>query len=172
MKQIYICQHTGKQFDNELDCQESEYINGDERKKFVELIHHFVDKIEKLFKIEVKRDTLDIYDKLENYYNDRMIHWRHVGFTFILNGRRKEYYKTSDRVGDGRWEWDCKDDLDDLVRDFEKEHLLRLRKKFEGKLTYEHDNYRGAIYSVGNQKLNDILGSIKSNKKIRIEVID
>ncbi|WP_440110168.1 hypothetical protein [Paenibacillus sp. QZ-Y1] len=175
MKKIYVCQLTGKQFDNELDCLESEFKHGDEPKKFGKLVNEFVDAIEKKFKLTVKRETLNISDTLENYINDRMIHWRDLGFTYTINGRDKKYYKTSDNVGDGRWGWDCEDTIDSLVADFEKEHLIKLRRKFEGVLTCEWDDYRGETYSVGNQKVNDVLAAIVSkypNKKIRIQVID
>jgi hypothetical protein len=176
MKQIFICQHTGKKFDNEFACLESEYKYGGEHQKFVDLINTFFDEIEKRFKVKVKREEATIHDILEDYYGDRNIHRRRVRFDFAINGRVVEYYKGSDSVGDGRWEWDCKDELEDLVRDFEKTHLLKLRKKFEGKVTFRWDNRRGAIYFVGNQQINDIFAALSNNKfknkKIRIEVLD
>jgi hypothetical protein len=176
MEQLFKCKYTGKIFNNELDCIESEYVHGDERKKFVDLVNNFVDKVEKKFNIKVQRDTLKIYDKQENYINDRIVHWRHVKFTFILNGREREYFRTSDSVGDGRWEWYLKDNVGAYLKDFEREFILPLRKSFSGKLYYvypDHEYYQQGHWELGGRKIEDILSTLsRKNKKIRIETID
>ncbi|MGG1659485.1 hypothetical protein [Brevibacillus sp. NRS-1366] len=175
MEQLFKCEYTGKIFDNALECQESEYIHGDENMKFIELVYQFVDMIEKKFKLTVCRESLNIYDKLENYINDRMVHWRHLGFTFTINGKEKKYYRESDPVGDGRWDWHMKD-LNDMVYDFEKEFIMPRRKKFEGYLKFNYDPNPYSSYhywTLNGKKIDDILTALnRRGKKVRIEVID
>lgn len=175
MEQLFKCKYTGEIFDNELDCIESEYTHGNERQKFIDLVNKFVIEVEKKFNIKVKRDTLDVYDKQENYINDRIVHWRHVGFTFILNGREREYYRTSDSVGDGRWEWNIKDNVGSFLKDFEKEFILPLRKSFTGKLRYVYpkEYQQQGHWELSGRKLDDLLTALYSkNKKVKIEILE
>jgi hypothetical protein len=158
MEALFKCKFTGVIFDNQLDCQESEYLHGQEHSKFLNLVNLFLDSIEKKFDILVKRETINVSDTNKNYCDDRMIHHRHLGFTFVINGRNKEYYKTSDRVGDGRWEWDVTT-LDDMINDFEKVHLFKLRKKFTGKIQLRYDNnyHSKQNYYIDDKKIDDII---------------
>lgn len=172
MEKLFKCKYTGKIFNNELDCIESEYLNGNERQKFVDLVNKFVVEVEKKFNIKVIKESLKIYDKKENYYDDRIIHWRHVRFKFILNGKEKEYFRTSDSVGDGRWEWHIKDNVGSFLRDFETEFILPLRKSFTGKLDYIYpEDYRDGYWKLGERNLEDIL-NVLANKKIKIEILE
>lgn len=175
MEKLYKCEYTGKIFDNELDCIESEYINSEEHQKFVDLIHSFIEKIENRFNIKVNKGTLKINDEKENYYNDRIIHRRYVKFSFVLNNEVREYFRTSDSVGDGRWEWGIKDDVDSLMYDFEREFILPLRKSFTGKLHYvcNDDYYQEGYWKLGSRDLEDILKIFSRKKKtIKIEIIN
>jgi hypothetical protein len=175
MKKLYQCQVTGKIFDNPLDCRVSEYMNGEERQKFIELFHQFLDTIEKKYNLVVHRDTLKLLDELENYYNDRNIHYRYVKFEFTINGKKKTYERTSNPVGDGRWEWGLEDNLESLVEAFENEFILPLRKKFVGKLKEIYDYDRREMYwTLDNKRLDYILRALlkRKAKKIKIEVIE
>jgi len=41
METLYKCKYTGKTFTNRLDCEESEYVNGEESKQFTNLVNNF-----------------------------------------------------------------------------------------------------------------------------------
>jgi hypothetical protein len=174
MEKLFKCKYTGKIFNNELDCIESEYINGEEAKQFTELVYKFIDLIENKHNIKIDRETLNIYDKLENYYDDRMIHWRHLGFKFIINGTKKEYYRTSDSVGDGRWEWYI-NTLEEMVKDFEKEFIVPNQRMFEGIIRYEYndnDRYCNTInWFIGDKSIDTLFG-IFEGKKVIIKIIE
>jgi hypothetical protein len=170
---IYKCQYTGKEFNNALDCQESEYLHS-EHPKFVRLVDDFLSAIEEEFGVQVNRETLNIYDKNQNYINDRMVHWRHLKFDCIMNGVIVHYEKHSDSVGDGRWEWNCDDTVESLVNDFERQYLFAHRKSFGGVFSEDwvgEDYGYSKVYKLGTYKLNDILPFLV-DKKIEIIIKD
>jgi hypothetical protein len=179
MEQLYRCRYTGQIFDSEWKCFKSEFENGDEHNKFLKLVETFIYTIERKFRLKVDRKTLKVHDYLHENYDISLDHTRELEFYFSTNGKdRIKYFKESDPVGDGRWEWGCEDNLDSLVRDFEKTYLLPRRKKFEGRLKREwnsHEHYktiREHDIFLGDKNIIDILFAIKDGKKVRIEIIE
>jgi len=172
METLYKCKYTGKIFINSLDCEESEYVNGEEAKQFTYLVNNFIDILEEKYNMKVNKETLNIYDKKQNYINDRMVHWRHLGFEFTLDNIQKEYYRTSDEVGDGRWDWNI-NTLDEMVLDFEREFIIPTQKIFEGVVKEESDDdyYMNSYWLIDNKRI-DMLFSIFEGKRIRIEILE
>ena len=172
METLYKCKYTGKIFTNRLNCEESEYVNGEETKQFTNLVNLFISVIENKYNIVVVKELLDIYDKKQNYIDDRMVHWRHVGFEFALDNIQKEYYRTSDEVGDGRWDWNI-NTLDEMVLDFEREFIIPTQKVFEGTIREESDDdyYSNRYWLIDNKRI-DMLFSIFEGKRIRIEILE
>jgi len=172
METLYKCKYTGEIFTNRLDCEESEYVNGEEAKQFTNLVNEFISTLEEKYNIKVNKETLNIYDKKQNYINDRMVHWRHLGFKFTLDNIEKEYYRTSDQVGDGRWDWNI-NTLDEMILDFEREFIVPTQKIFEGVIREESDDdyYMDRHWLIDNKRI-DMLFNIFEGERIRIEILE
>ncbi len=171
MERLFKCAYTGKIFNSELDCIESEYKNGNERQKFIDLVNKFLDEIKNKYEVIIYPESINIYDQKENYIDDRIVHWRHVKFDFELEGEKREYRRFSDSVGDGRWEWYIKDNVESFVLDFEREFILPRMKEFSGILSRNYWNNYESYLKLENRNLDDIL-SVLEGKKINIQIIE
>lgn len=173
MKTVYICDYTGKEFDNEFDCEVSEYENGGQRQAFFQLVHNFIDELQvKYPNIVVNKESLKMEDEKEFYIRDRIIRFRFVKFEFTLDGESYVYYRTSDEVGDCRWEWNIKDSVDDFILDFEKEYIYPKMTVLEGDTFNEWDyDIENIVFKFGELEENYFLNLI-GNKKIRIEILE
>lgn len=171
MKKLYKCEVTDKIFDNKLDCQESEYKNGNKKKEFVCLVHSFIEAIKEKHNVH-SIQYLNIADKAENYYNDRMVYYRSVSFDFMMNDKLYKYERYSDEVGDYRWDWHIEDNVDSFIFDFEKEFIMPNIKEFEGKLNYDFlTNTHNIVWSIDNLETDTIFNAI-GDKRIKITVLE
>ncbi len=172
MKIIYKCQYTGKEFETQEDCEVHEYVHGGEQQRFYDLVNEFVEKLEgKYPNIQVIKPTLKISDYKEFLYRDRIERNRSVRFDFIMDGDHKKYRRYSDEVGDWRWDWKIKDDVDDFILDFEKEFIYPNMKVLEGVVNLDWDYRRGLTGTFGEIDTDYFL-RVLSNKKIRIEILE
>lgn len=173
MKTIYICQHTGEQFDNPFDCEVSEYQNGGQRQAFFELVGNFIDELQaKYSNILVNKESVRMEDEKEFYIQDRIIKFRFVKFEFTLDGETHEYYRTSDEVGDCRWNWNIQDSTDDFILDFEKEFIYPKMTVLEGITSNEWDYDKNKVVFKFNELDSQYLLYLIGNKKIRIEILE
>lgn len=110
-------------------------------------------------------------DYKEFLYRDRIEQERSVTFDFKMDGERKEYRRYSDPVGDWRWDWNIKDDVDDFILDFEKEFIYPYMNVLEGVVTTEWDYKKGLVTTFEDLDGNYFL-RLLSNKKVRIEILE
>lgn len=172
MKIIYKCQYTGKEFETQEDCEVHQYVHGGEQQKFYDLVNEFIVRLEEKYpRIEVDKTTLKMNDYKEFLYRDRIEQNRSVTFSFKLNGTDEKYQRFSDEVGDWRWDWKIKDDVDDFVLDFEKEFIYPDLVIMEGDFKTDWDHRNGLSATFGELDAN-YLFRLLHNKKIRIEILE
>lgn len=172
MKIIYKCQYTGKEFETQEDCEVHQYVHGGEQQKFYDLVNEFIEKLEiKYPNIKVDKPTLEMSDYKEFLYRDRLERNRSVIFNFTLNSTHKEYRRYSDEVGDWRWDWKIKDDVDDFILDFEKEFIYPDLVVMEGDFKTDWDRRNGLSATFGELDINYLI-RLLHNKKIRIEILE
>lgn len=168
---IYKCQYTGKEFDCAEDCEVHEYVAGGEQQKFYDLANIFIEKLQEEFpNITVLQTTIKMLDEKEFLYCDRIEQQRYLTFDFTIDGKTMEYRRYSDEVGDYRWDWKIKDNIEDLILDFKKEFIYPNMKEFEGEISYNY-NSRNGFYSFNEVTL-DYLANLFEGKKIKIEILD
>lgn len=169
---IYKCQYTGKEFETQEDCEVHEYVHGGEQQKFYDLVNEFIVKLEEKYpNIKVDKISLKISDYKEFLYRDRIERNRSVEFDFLMDGELKKYQRYSDEVGDWRWDWKIKDDVNDFILDFEKEFIYPYMTTLEGVVNTEWNYKRGLVTTFGELDGNYFL-NLLNNKKIRIEILE
>jgi hypothetical protein len=172
MEIIYKCQYTGKEFVTQEDCEVHEYIHGGEQQRFYDLVNEFIVTLERKYpNIQILKPTIKMSDHKEFLYRDRIERNRSVRFDFTLDGKHEKYRRYSDEVGDWRWDWKIKDDVDDFILDFEKEFIYPKMKVLEGIIEQEWHHSKGLITTFGELDGNYFL-RLLSNKKIRIEILE
>lgn len=172
MNIIYKCQYTGQEFDTQEDCEVHEYVHGGEQQKFYNLVNEFILKLENKYpNIQVIKASLKMSDYKEFLYRDRIERSRSVIFDFYLDGERKEYRRYSDEVGDWRWDWNIKDDVDDFILDFEKEFIYPNMNVLEGVVNLDWDYRRGLKGTFGEMDTDYFL-RLLDNKRVRIEILE
>jgi len=169
---IYKCQYTGKEFETQEDCEVHEYVHGGEQQRFYGLVNEFIKKLEiKYPNIQVIKSSLKMNDYKEFLYRDRIERNRSVIFDFYMDGEIKKYRRYSDEVGDWRWDWKIKDDVNDFILDFEKEFIYPNMNVLEMVVNTEWDHKKGLVTTFGELDANYFL-RLLSNKKVRIEILE
>lgn len=173
LKTIYKCEFTGKEFEEQEDCIVHEYEHGGKQQKFYDLTDNFIEALENKYpNIKVKRDTINRKDELDFYIRDRIVHYRFLQFEFILDGKLLSYYRTSDEVGDCRYDWNIRDNVNSFILDFEKEFIYPNMKVLENVIVFDWDDYLDKpIYNFGELDVNYLM-SLLEGKRVKIEIIE
>lgn len=172
MKTIYKCDFTGKEFEEKEDCLVHEYENGGKQQAFYDLTDKFIDELEKKYQnIKVNRGSIKRLDELDFYIRDRIVHCRYLGFSFTMNGEEYKYYRTSDEVGDCRWNWEIEDNVTSFILDFEKEYIYPNMKVLNGMWETEWD-YKKGLTSMFGELDSNYLFNLLDGKRVRIEILD
>ena len=157
MKQTYVCEVTGVEFDDAEKCLAHEAEYRGKQESFEKLVLSFVDKLEESGEIEVDRDTLKYADgliyALEGYHYDA----RYITFEYydVIEGTFEQFHIDSDPVGDYRFEWGYGETVESLVSTFGMERVRTIDSVsgFLGKT----ESFGGEIFLADGENLSSYL---------------